>query len=129
MQLRAGAAGHVVLPEVEIVIDDGGRDGGPATVREPDLVVAYPSALDGRPRLRPDDALAVIEILSPGTGRIDRVAKLAEYAEVGIAHYVIVDPDGPITEFALDGEVYREIATHDRTAALTFGPTLTLPEA
>ncbi len=133
VQLAAAApANHVVLPEIELVIDDGGRDGGPATVREPDLVVALPSALDGRPRLRPDDLLAVIEILSPGTRRIDRVAKLAEYAEVGIAHYVIVDPDGPITEFVLDEPVdgdpaYRLVATHDRTATLAFGPTLSLP--
>jgi Uma2 family endonuclease len=131
VQLRAAAVGRVVLPAVELVIDDGGRDGGPATVREPDLVVAFPSALDGRPRLRPDDVLAVIEILSPGTRRIDRVAKLAEYAEVGIPHYVIVDPDGPITEFVLDGsghdQAYRLVATHDRVAPLAFGPTLSLP--
>jgi hypothetical protein len=60
------------------------------------------------------------------------VAKLAEYAEVGIAHSVIVDPDGPITEFVLDAprdgdRAYRLVVTHARTAALSFGPTLSLP--
>jgi Uma2 family endonuclease len=118
--------GPVALAEVELVID-GVAGRGPATVRVPDLVVARARALDGRPRLVPDDVLLVIEVLSPGTRRTDRVAKLAEYAEVGIPHYVIVDPDGPITEFALDGAAYRLVATHDRVAALAVGPTLTLP--
>jgi Uma2 family endonuclease len=118
--------GTVALPEVELLID-AARGRGPATVRVPDLVVASRTALDGRARLRPDEVLAAIEILSPGSRRTDRVAKLAEYAEVGIPHYVIVDPDGPITEFVLGGDAYRLVATHDRTAALSFGSTLSLP--
>src|SRR3954470_582170 len=53
-------------------------------------------------------------------------------AEVGIAHYVVVDPDGPITEFVLDAprdgdRAYRLVATHGRTAPLSFGPPLSLP--
>lgn len=123
-QLRTQvSADHVVLTDTEVVVDAS----GPATVRAPDLLVASRTALDGRPRLRPDEVLVAIEILSPGTRRTDRVAKLAEYAEVGIPYYVIVDPEGPIAEFALDGEAYRLIATHDRTATLAFGPTLVLP--
>lgn len=116
----------VVLSDTEIVVDAGGED-GPATVRAPDLLVASRTALDGRPRLRPDEVLMAVEVLSPGSRRTDRVAKLAEYAEVGIPHYVIVDPDGPITEFVLDGGAYRLVATHDRTAALTVGVTVSLP--
>lgn len=126
-QLRGQVrADRVVLTDTEIVVDPG-EEGGPATVRAPDLLVASRTALDGRPRLRPDEVLATIEILSPGSRRTDRVAKLAEYAEVGIPHYVIVDPDGPITEFVLDGEAYRLVATHERVAALLFGPTLSVP--
>lgn len=71
--------------------------------------------------------LLVVEILSPGSRRTDRVAEYAEYAEVGIGHYVIVDPEGPITEFALDGAAYRLVATHDNVATLAFGPTVLLP--
>jgi Uma2 family endonuclease len=120
----------VALPEVELVID-GLRGRGPATVRVPDVVVAHARALDGRPRLQPDDVLLVLEILSPGSRRTDRVAKLAEYAEVGIRHYVIVDPEGPITEFAIDvaggdDAAYRLVATHDRVATLMAGPTLSV---
>jgi Uma2 family endonuclease len=117
---------YVALPEVELVID--GLRGGPGTVRVPDVVVAHRAgALDGRPRLGPDDVVLALEILSPGSRRTDRVAKLAEYAEIGIPHYVIVDPSGPITEFAFDGDVYRLGATHDGVARLALGPVLTLP--
>jgi len=99
-QLRTQvSADHVVLTDTEVVIDAS----GPATVRAPDLLVASRTALDGRPRLRPDEVLVAIEILSPGTRRTDRVAKLAEHAAVGIPYYVTVDPEGPIAELALVG--------------------------
>lgn len=126
-QLRSQvSADRVVLTDTEVVID--GR--GPATVRAPDLLVAGRTALDGRPRLRPGEVLVAVEILSPGTRRTDRVAKLAEYAEAGIPHYVIVDPEGPITEFVLEGhggDACRLVATRDRAGTLTFGATLSLP--
>ena len=128
-QLRDHLAGGLTaLPEVELVVDDGG-DGGPATVRVPDLVVVPASLVAERARGGAGDVVAVLEVLSPGTRRTDRVAKLAEYAEVGIPHYVIVDPEGPITEFVLDGEAYCLVATHRGTATLEFGPTIALPSA
>lgn len=57
---------------------------------------------------------AVVEVLSPGTRRIDRVLKLAEYAEAGIAHYLLVEPGPPVTmtEFRLTGARYEHVADH-----------------
>lgn len=114
--------GLTALPEVELVID--GR--GPATVRVPDVVVVPVGHVRDRARGVPGDVVAAIEILSPGSRRTDRVAKLAEYAEAAVAHYVIVDPDGPITEFVLDGAAYRLVAERVGTATLSFGPTITV---
>jgi Uma2 family endonuclease len=49
-----------------------------------------------------------VEILSPGTKRIDRVRKLELYARFGVTHYWIVDLDArTIEEYALAGDVYR----------------------
>jgi Uma2 family endonuclease len=38
-----------------------------------------------------------VEIVSPGTGRTDRVTKLKEYADAGINHYWIVDLTAPVS--------------------------------
>jgi len=49
-----------------------------------------------------------IEILSPGTERIDRLRKLELYARFGVTHYWIVDLDArTIEEYVLAGDVYR----------------------
>jgi Uma2 family endonuclease len=41
---------------------------------------------EGRPGL-------VVEILSPASGRIDKITKPARYADFGIPEYWVVDPD------------------------------------
>lgn len=58
----------------------------PATVRFPDVVVV-PTRVAERnpPRLDAADVLLAVEIISPGTRRTDRVTKLTEYADAGIA--------------------------------------------
>ncbi len=75
-----------VTPEADVIIDPH----TPATVRIPDLVVCRG---DEDATLTAADVLVAIEILSPGTRRVDLVMKRSEYAEAGIEHYWIVDPD------------------------------------
>jgi Uma2 family endonuclease len=41
--------------------------------------------------------LVVVEIVSPGTRRLDHVVKRSEYADAGIGHYWIIDIDEPVT--------------------------------
>jgi Uma2 family endonuclease len=82
------------LPDVEVLIDVR----HPATVRAPDVVVTSDKlAWENPPRLHASDVLLAIEIVSPGTGRTDRVTKLAEYADAGIPSYWVVELDDPAT--------------------------------
>ena len=103
--------------EIELVIDSG----TPATVRAPDVVVARQGALDDRPRLLPGDVLAAVEVLSPGSRRTDRIAKVADYAEAGIGCYLLAEPGPPtvLTELRLRDGAYEQVAEHTGTAGIT----------
>jgi Uma2 family endonuclease len=64
----------------------------PHDVLEPDLlVVADQSHISKRGVEKPP--LLVIEILSPSTRKVDLGLKYRRYAELGVQHYWIVDPD------------------------------------
>ena len=78
-------------------------------VVEPDIVVAPRTSFTSRDL--PVPPLLVIEILSPSTTHLDRGRKRDIYAEAGIPHYWIVDPDGPaIITFELTDGAYSETA-------------------
>ena len=81
---------------------------GPHVV-EPDVLVAARAAFTRRDL--PVPPLLVIEILSPSTTHLDRGRKREIYAEAGIPHYWIVDPNAPaITIFELTDGTYTETA-------------------
>jgi Uma2 family endonuclease len=103
----------VVLQEVEITVEAR----FPPTVRDPDLVVVNRSVVDRNPvRVDPSDVVLVVEIVSPGSRRTDRVMKAYEYAKAGIEHYWIVDLDADPDERFL-AHVLRE-ETYQRVGAL-----------
>ena len=67
-------------------------DAGDDTVVEPDLlVVCDKSKIDKKGCNGAPDM--VIEIVSPSSGRKDRVLKLNKYSRAGVREYWIVDPD------------------------------------
>ena len=79
-------------------------------IAQPDLlVVADPAhvtkrAIEGVP-------LLVVEVLSPSTRALDRSVKMRRYAELGIVHYWVLDPDAESLEcLRLDAGAYRPIA-------------------
>ena len=85
-----------------------GPDAGVATaggaVRYPDALVTC-GKLDGTSRLVPD-VVIVFEVLSPGSGGVDRSDKLREYRAVpSIRRYVILEhSSAALTVFARPGE-------------------------
>ena len=95
------------LPDTVRVIQDVDIDlwlvpaDQPGLVRRPDLVVVDTKAVNRVDRdgglLGAGDVLVVVEIVSPGSQRLDYVIKRSEYADAGIPHYWIVDLDEPVS--------------------------------
>jgi Uma2 family endonuclease len=111
-QLNAALASQpfFAVPEVDVALVEP----FPPLVRAPDIsVVSRADARQGPKRYRGDQVRLAIEIVSAGSARVDRVAKLAEYAEAGIPHYWLLDLGAPTTldAFELDGETYRPAVT------------------
>ncbi|MDT8910287.1 Uma2 family endonuclease [Amycolatopsis sp. PS_44_ISF1] len=112
--LSAGADVEVVVSEV------------PLTVRVPDVVVTTAAVAETNPaRVDVADVSLVVEVLSEGTKRTDRVTKLFEYADAGIEHYWILDLDAPvslITHRLVDGD-YENFGEFSGKVELDFGGT------
>ena len=92
------------VPDAEVLLTDV-----PLSVRAPDVVVVPMSVYRSRPaRAAAADVRLVVEVVSPGSGRTDRVMKLSEYATVGIAEYWILDGDPlTLTAYALNPGGYQ----------------------
>ncbi|WP_329789763.1 Uma2 family endonuclease [Lentzea sp. DG1S-22] len=92
--------------DVDVVIDSSNRP----TVRKPDVVVVTAEAADRNPkRFTAEDVVLAVEIVSPGSERVDRVTKPMQYAKAGIAHYWLVELGDPIslTAFELVDGIYK----------------------
>lgn len=90
--VRTHRIGTVYFAEADVDLDD-------RTGVQPDLLVAplvggrRPESIDDAVRL-----LLVVEILSPGTARYDRLKKRARYQRAGIHEYWIIDMDARVAE-------------------------------
>ena len=100
-------------PELEAVADSEVlvQAEVPPTVRAPDVLVAR--AGEWQRQVSAAEVLLAVEIISPGSRKMDLHFKAFEYAEAGIPHYWVVDLDPPapsITVFALGvpGDGYVE---------------------
>ncbi|NJP44434.1 Uma2 family endonuclease [Actinacidiphila epipremni] len=88
-QVGASHPGCIAYSGASVEDPDLGR------LRRPDLMV-FPAVCledEGTP-LRPADVLLAVEIVSWANPRGDYGEKVADYAAMGIPHYVIVDPRG-----------------------------------
>ena len=104
VQLRGQLPGDVraifdVDVDLELV-----QPSAPGTVRAPDIAVVSNAELVRRREqggvLRAGGVRLVVEVISPGSRRLDTMVKRDEYADAGIPHYWIVDlgePDERIT--------------------------------
>ena len=100
--VRAHDLGKVYVAPFDVILD-------PRTTVVPDLVfvvrdrlgIVAERGVEGAPDL-------LVEVLSPGTARRDRVRKLNAYARLGVRHYWLVDPEAKTVEaFELVEDAYR----------------------
>lgn len=97
---------------------------GPNVV-EPDVLVARCS--DFTERDLPVAPVLVVEVLSPSTTRIDGGRKRDLYAESGVAHYWMIDPDEPaVTILTLVDGGYVEAARATADAQVTINKPVAL---
>lgn len=99
LKLWARAHGGVVMPWGHPVPAPDGRRLVPDVqlVRQPSCVRSGDGPTD-----------LAVEVISPVSGRRDRVTKFNGYAAIGVAEYWLVDPQARLLErFVLDGEHYR----------------------
>ncbi|WP_093422918.1 Uma2 family endonuclease [Saccharopolyspora flava] len=99
--------GWATVSEPEVVI----QQTYPPTIRIPDVIVlGLDRVLEKPVRYHAQDVALAVEVLSPGSKRVDNLVKRAEYAEAGIPFYWILDiADHPrlIAQRLVDG-VYKE---------------------
>lgn len=100
----------VIVPSVDIDLQLT-PPSQPGWSRRPDLVVverpAYDRVNGEGGVLRASEVRLVVELVSPGSRRMDHVIKRGEYADAGIGHYWIIDLDPPVSMSAchLAGEL------------------------
>ena len=102
--LDAQLPSHLVaVADVDVDLQLAATD-APGTVRRPDVVVVNRTATDRIDReggvFLASEAVLAVEIVSPGSRRMDDVMKRAEYADAGIPHYWIVDLGEPVSLLA-----------------------------
>ncbi|MFE7872240.1 Uma2 family endonuclease [Micromonospora humida] len=84
---------HSRVPDRLRVAQAVGVGLSPNTSRQPDVLLYRAEVPADRFRLRPSDVVLAVEIVSPGTRRVDRFAKPGEYAAAGIPFYWRVEQD------------------------------------
>lgn len=103
--LQEDPVGHVKFAPQDIVVDD-------MTLVQPDLFVV--PLIEGRRPRSWDEAgrlLLAIEIVSPSSGRADRVVKRRLYQRMAVPEYWIVDPDARLVERWRPGDERPEVIT------------------
>lgn len=93
----------VVAQDIDVDMELAPPD-KPGTCRRPDLFILHRAAVERVRReggvARASELLVVVEIISPGSQRTDRMIKLDEYARAGIPHYWIIDTTDPVSMLA-----------------------------
>jgi Uma2 family endonuclease len=102
---------HVIEKGLGEIFYDTDTELGSLSVRCPDLLFVpekRAAKLGDDDIITKADAELVVEIVSPGSVRIDREDKFAEYARAGIRHYWIIDPREQTAEaFVLTRGAYK----------------------
>jgi len=101
--IKAHDLGHLFT---EMDVEFGSLD-----VRRPDLMYVTKERLKRLVRkgpVNPANAELIVEVISPGSERMDREIKFQQYAEAGIRYYWVIDPPRRTFEaYRLVGKSYR----------------------
>jgi Uma2 family endonuclease len=105
------AADMQVFPEIGVVLSTD-----PAIVRVPDLVITKAGVDRAAPVVKAEQVLLAVEVVSPGSKRVDTTVKPFEYADAGIPYFWLVDPVPPVTvtAYTLIGDDYEESQRAER---------------
>jgi Uma2 family endonuclease len=123
-----------VVPDVDLDLQLA-KPPDPGSARRPDLVVVEQAELDRVDGeggiLRASATHLVVEIVSPGSKRMDYLVKRGEYADAGVPHYWVVNlAEGPsLLAHCLAGEqgyTVRDEVTGTFTAEEPFPVTVAL---
>lgn len=115
---RGGPGGWWILLEVDVRF-------APHVVVRPDLAGWRRERLPEPWDLRPIDTRPdwVCEVISPSNAAFDRVTKRRVYAEHGVPHYWLVDPDARTLEaLRLQDGVWVEVGSFDESATARVAP-------
>ncbi|MFB9321146.1 Uma2 family endonuclease [Cryptosporangium minutisporangium] len=94
----------VVVSDVDVAMEDKRQ------CPRPDLIVVPREVGEGYARTQSDAVRLAVEVISPGTGRLDRQTKPRIYATAGIPSYWLVDLDPfTIVEHRRVGRWYEEV--------------------
>jgi len=124
LQLGSVLLQHVKAHKLGVVLSDLDHVLTLHNVRRPDLLYFRSERVEliGEGPIRHPPDLAV-EVLSPGSGRIDRVDKFEAYRAFGVQHYWIVDPIGrTIKAFKLRRKKYEPAGSGGRAETVSFPP-------
>ena len=115
---------YVKAQKLGVVLSDSDHVLSLHEVRRPDLFFFSTDRIeligDGPIRHAPDLA---IEVVSPGSGRMDRIDKFEAYRAFGIPHYWIVDPGArTIKAFKLRRKKYAPAGAGSRNDTVAFPP-------
>ena len=119
--LKENDIGQIMLAPTDVVLSE-------TTVLQPDLLfirkdrehIIKKNFIEGPPDL-------VIEILSPGSEKLDRFTKMKYYAMFGVPEYWLIDYETRILEqYILKGDIFDRIGIFDKDFASSLFPNLTI---
>ncbi|MDA2811132.1 Uma2 family endonuclease [Nocardiopsis sp. RSe5-2] len=121
-----------VSTDIDVYFTNRTRRDGKLSFRRPDVSIYR--CIERGSKVTTTDTELVVEVVSPGSGSTDTVDKLAEYANEGIAVYLVVflGDDllvSSIREYRLDwaSKTYRLADTHEGALGLEYPFEVTVP--
>lgn len=115
---RGGPGGWWIFVEVDVALT-------PHDIVRPDLVGWRRERLPRPGPVRPIQVVPdwVCEVLSPSTAARDRVMKRRLYAQAGVPHYWLIDPELRVLEaLSLRDGAWVEVGVYDETATARIAP-------